>query len=124
FVKFCEETLNLQRTRLEKVPGPPDQATLRTLDREFAQEWTDQFDQFNLPEAFQARHCISTLASQCLTVPSAAPATDPPSPLFWRLQVTRPEDGAPPYCCGVVCVAKTARQALIEPGAQIGPEAE
>src|SRR5262249_6050696 len=58
FVRFCEDVLNLQRTRVTAVRGHELPVPLRRADlfdelgKQFAQEWAGPFAELELPAAF------------------------------------------------------------------------
>ncbi len=122
FVRFCEDILNLETTTVDRkrlVVGPLSQQTpqiqrvLAKMDDHFFYEWADQFDLLKLPAAgFQRQGFIADLLGRRIGSPLSN------KPLAWLIEQ---EETLP---CGVVCVARTPRQRLLEPSVVPGEEAE
>jgi hypothetical protein len=101
FVRFCETELRLTPGVIEAVPIDPNAAVVQTaligLNREFAWEWPDQDDLFDILK----------------DVVSADEKPQLPRPLCWLAALREPDKKGKPWAadeiaCGVLLVAKPA----------------
>ncbi len=119
FVRFCEDILNLEPTTVDRervVIGALPQKTqevLAAMDIQFAYEWADQFDLLEIPVAgFPRKSFLADLLGRTISSPLSN------KPLAWLINQGKT------LPCGVMGVARTRRQRLLEPSFDPDKEAE